>query len=138
MAPQSRILLLTRQPALEAEFKAAGAGARLQVVESPASSALGPLLRRGIDLVAFDLDLPQESLQAGLAALEDYRDVPVLGLGKTDEHWQRMLRGSPLEAHLAPPYPPNQLRRQRARPQPRQQPQQPRRLPGRCGRKRSC
>jgi len=112
MAPQSRILLLTRQPALEAEFKAVCAGARLQVVESPASSALGPLLRQGIDLVAFDLDLPQESLQAGLAALEDYRDVPVLGLGKTDEHWQRMLRGSPLEEHLAPPYPPDQLRRQ--------------------------
>ena len=112
MAPQSRILLLTRQPALEAEFKAACAGARLLVVESPASSALDPLLRRGIDLVAFDLDLPQESLQAGLAALEDYRDVPVLGLGKTDEHWQRMLRGSPLEEHLAPPYPPDQLRRE--------------------------
>ena len=112
MAPRSRILLLTRQPALEAEFRAACDGARLQVVESPGSGALDPLLRRGVDLVAFDLDLPEESLQAGLAALDDYRDIPVLGLGKAHEGWQRMLRGSPLEEHLAPPYPPDDLRRQ--------------------------
>ena len=49
-----RILLLTQHPALEAEFRSACNGARLKVIDTPNSGTLDPLLRRGVDLVAFD------------------------------------------------------------------------------------
>ena len=101
--PKSRILLLTQRPALEAEFKSACNGARLQVVDTADSNTLDPLLRRGIDLVAFDLDLSNDALAAGLAALDGFRDVPVLGLGEANEDWHRLLRGSPLEDNIALP-----------------------------------
>ena len=112
MAPRIRILLLTRQPSLAAEFKTAASDARLQVVDSPDASTLDPLLRRGVDLIAFDLDLPAETLAEGITALDEYCDIPVLGLGEGDEHWHRLLRGSPLEGHIDRPFEPETLRRQ--------------------------
>ena len=112
MAPRSRILLLTRQPSLAAQFKTAANDARLQVVDSPDGNNLDPLLRRGVDLIAFDLDLPAQTLAAGIAALDEYRDVPILGLGEGDERWHRSLRGSPLEDHIDRPFETESLRRQ--------------------------
>ena len=54
---RTRILLLTQRPELETEFKAAINGARVHVVAEPDGTALDLLLQRGIDLIAFDLDL---------------------------------------------------------------------------------
>ena len=109
---RSRILLLTEQPALEAAFKSACNGARLLVIGAPDNNILGPLLRRGVDLVAFDLDLSNEALTAGIATLDEYRDVPILGLGEADEGWHQLLRGSPLEGHIALPFETDTLRQQ--------------------------
>ena len=104
-----RILLLTQSPSLEQEFKTAlmaetahnagmqHHGVRLQVVAAPDGRTLGPLLRRGVDLVAFDLALSAEALAESVAALDEFRDVPVLGLGQADERWHQLLRGSPIE-----------------------------------------
>ena len=99
-----RILLLTQHPALEAEFRSACNGARLKVIDTPNSGTLDPLLRRGVDLVAFDLALSNETLAAGITALDGFRDVPVLGLGKASEGWHQLLRGSPLEDQVTPPF----------------------------------
>ena len=104
MAPTQRhILLLTQRAELEAEFKSALRGARLRVLNA-ASDALGPLLRRGMDLVAFDMELPPAVLAAGVAALDQHRDVPVLALGNADENWDRLLWDSPLKDQIAVPF----------------------------------
>ena len=104
MAPTQRhILLLTQRAELEAEFKSALRGARLRVLNA-ADDALEPLLRRGVDLVAFDMELPPDVLAAGVAALDQYRDVPVLGLGDADENWDRLLWGSPLKDQISVPF----------------------------------
>ena len=90
---RTRILLLTQRPELETEFKAAINGARVHVVAKPENTAIDLLLQQGIDLIAFDLDLSSEALVAGVAAVEEYRDIPFLGLGNSDEEWYRLRRG---------------------------------------------
>ena len=98
MAPTQRhILLLTQRAELEAEFKSAVHDMRLRVLSAANGDALGRLLRRGVELVAFDLELPSAVLAEGVAALDQYRDVPMLGLGNADENWDRLLWGSPLK-----------------------------------------
>ncbi len=105
MAPTQRhILLLTQRAELEAEFKSAVHDVRLRVLSAANSDALGRLLRRGVDLVAFDLELPPAVLAEGVAALDQYRDVPMLGLGNADENWDRLLWGSPLKDQIAVPF----------------------------------
>ena len=105
MAPTQRhILLLTQRAELEAEFKSAIHNARLCVLNAASGDVLGPLRRRGIDLVAFDLELPPAVLAEGVAALDQHRDVPVLGLGNADENWDRLLWGSPLKDQVAVPF----------------------------------
>ncbi len=105
MAPTQRhILLLTQRAELEAEFKSAIHNARLRVLNAASGDVLGPLRRRGIDLVAFDLELPPSVLAEGVAALDQHRDVPVLGLGNADENWDRLLWGSPLKDQVAVPF----------------------------------
>ncbi len=105
MAPTQRhILLLTQQAKLEAEFKSAVRDVRLRVLGAANGDALGRLLRRGVDLVAFDLELPPAVLAEGVAALDQYRDVPMLGLGNAGENWDRLLWGSPLKDQIAVPF----------------------------------
>ncbi len=112
MAPtQRRILLLTQQAELEAEFKSAVHDVRLRTLSAANGDALGRLLRRGVDLVAFDLELPPAILAEGVAALDQYRDVPMLGLGNADESWDRLLWGSPLKDQIAVPFEAPVLRR---------------------------
>ncbi|MYA22108.1 MAG: sigma-54 factor interaction domain-containing protein, partial [Gemmatimonadetes bacterium] len=77
---------------------------RLRVLSAANGDALGRLLRRGVDLVAFDLELPPAVLAEGVAALDQYRDVPMLGLGNADENWDRLLWGSPLKDQIAVPF----------------------------------
>ncbi len=108
---QRHILLLTQQAELEAEFKSAVRDARLHVLNAAAGDALGLQLRRGVDLVAFDLELPPEILAAGVAALDQHREVPVLGLGAASESWDRLLWGSPLKDLVAVPFEADVLRR---------------------------
>ena len=108
---QRHILLLTQQAALEAAFKSAVHDARLRVLNAASGDALGPQLRRGVDLVAFDLELPPEVLAAGVAALDEHREVPVLGLGEAGESWDQLLWGSPLKDHIAVPFEAEVLRR---------------------------
>ena len=108
---QRHILLLTQQAALEAAFKSAGHNARLRVLNAASGDALGPQLRRGVDLVAFDLELPPEILGASVAALDEHREVPVLGLGEAGERWDRLLWGSPLKDLVAVPFEADVLRR---------------------------
>ena len=108
---QRHILLLTQQAALEAEFKSAVHDARLRVLNAASGDALGPQLRRGVDLVAFDLELPPEILSASVAALDEHREVPVLGLGEASERWDRLLWGSPLKGLVAVPFEADVLRR---------------------------
>ena len=100
---RNRILLLTQRPTLETEFKAGCSGARVQVIDAPDGNLLSTLLRRGVDLVAFDLELSNEMITAGIAALGEFRDVPVLGIGEANENWQKLLRGSPIEDHIPLP-----------------------------------
>ena len=105
MSPTQRhILLLTQRAELEAEFKSAAHDVRLRVLSAANGDALGRLLRRGVDLVAFDLELPPSILAEGVAALDHHRDVPVLGLGNADENWDRLLWGSPLKDQIAVPF----------------------------------
>ena len=105
MAPTQRhILLLTQRAELEAELKAAVHDVRLRVLSAANSDALGRLLRRGVELVAFDLELAPAVLAEGAAALDHHRDVPVLGLGNADENWDRLLWGSPLKDQIAVPF----------------------------------
>ena len=105
MAPtQHHILLLTQRAELEAEFKSAVHNVRLRVLGAANGDALGRLLRRGVDLVAFDLELAPAVLAEGVAALDHHRDVPVLGLGNADENWDRLLWGSPLKDQIAVPF----------------------------------
>ncbi len=101
---QRHILLLTQRAELEAEFKSAVHDVRLRVLSAANSDALGRLLRRGVDMVAFDLELPPAVLAEGVAALDQYRDVPMLGLGNADENWDRLLWGSPLKDQIAVPF----------------------------------
>ncbi|MCY3790971.1 MAG: sigma 54-interacting transcriptional regulator, partial [Gemmatimonadetes bacterium] len=101
---QRHILLLTQQAELEAEFKSAVHDARLRVINAANGNALVPLLRRGMDLVAFDMELPPAVLAEGIAALDQHRDVPVLGLGNADENWDRLLWDSPLKDQIAVPF----------------------------------
>ena len=101
---RTRILLLTQRPELETEFKAAINGARLHVVAEPENAALDSLLQRGIDLIAFDLELSSEALAAGVAVLDEYRDIPFLGLGNSDEEWHQLRRGSPVEEYIDLPF----------------------------------
>ncbi|MFL2541427.1 MAG: sigma 54-interacting transcriptional regulator, partial [Candidatus Latescibacterota bacterium] len=100
---RNRILLLTQRPTLETEFKAGCSGARVQVIDAPDGNLLSTLLRRGVDLVAFDLELSNEIITAGIDALGEFRDVPVLGMGEANENWQKLLRGSPIEDHIPLP-----------------------------------
>ncbi len=105
MAPtQCHILLLTQRAELEAEFKSAVHDVRLRVLSAANGDALGRLLRRGVDLVAFDLELPPAILAEGVAALDQYRDVPMLGLGNADENWDRLLWDSPLKDQVTVPF----------------------------------
>ena len=108
---QRHILLLTQQAELEAAFKSAVHDARLRVLNAASGDALGPQLRRGVDLVAFDLELPPEILAAGVAALDQHREVPVLGLGEAGERWDQLLWGSPLKDLVAVPFEADVLRR---------------------------
>ena len=101
---QRHILLLTQRAELEAEFKSAVHDVRLRVLSAANGDALGRLLRRGVDLVAFDLELPPAVLAEGVAALDQYRDVPMLGLGNADENWDRLLWGSPLKDQVTVPF----------------------------------
>lgn len=102
MAPTQRhILLLTQRSELAAEFRSAIHDVRLRVLNAANGDALGPLLRRGLDLVAFDLELPPDILAAGVAVLDQHRDVPILGLGNAAENWDRLLWGSPLKDQIA-------------------------------------
>ena len=102
MAKKSRILLLTRDPQLEETFKAALEGDRHHVVEVREMGVLGPLLKRGTELVAVDLELPEELLQESAATLDERPEVPVLVLisgAPTDgaaERWRQHSRGAPL------------------------------------------
>ena len=107
---QRHILLLTQQAELEAAFKSAVHNARLRVLNAANSAALGPQLRRGVDLVAFDLELPPDILAAGVAALDEHREVPVLGLGEAGERWDRLWWGSPLKDLVAVPFEADVLR----------------------------
>lgn len=100
---QRHILLLTQRAELEAEFKSAVHDARLHVLNAANGDALRPL-RRGMDLVAFDMELPPAVLAEGVAALDQHRDVPVLALGNADENWDRLLWGSPLKDQVAAPF----------------------------------
>ena len=105
MAPTQRhILFLTQRAELEAEFKSAVHDVQLRVLSAANGDALGRLLRRGVDLVAFDLELAPAVLAEGVAALDHHRDVPVLGLGNADENWDRLLWGSPLKDQIAVPF----------------------------------
>ncbi len=108
---QRHILLLTQRVELEAEFKAAVHGVRLRVLSAANGDALGRLLRRSVDLVAFDLELAPAVLAEGVAALGQYRDVPMLGLGNVDENWDRLLWDSPLKDQIAVPFEAAVLRR---------------------------
>ena len=108
---QRHILLLTQQAELKAAFKSAVHNARLRVLNAANGAALGPQLRRGVDLVAFDLELPPDVLAAGIAALDEHREVPVLGLGEAGERWDRLLWGSPLKGLVAVPFEADVLRR---------------------------
>ena len=108
---QRHILLLTQQAELEAEFRSAVHDARLHIINAANGDALGPRLRRGVDLVAFDMELPPDVLAAGVAALDEHREVPVLGLGDAGESWDRLLWGSPLKDHVAVPLEAAVLRR---------------------------
>lgn len=105
---QRHILLLTQQAALEKEFKSAVHNARLHVLNAANGDAFGLRLRRGVDLIAFDFAM--EFPSAALAALDQHRDVPVLGLGNADENWDRLLWGSPLKDQIAVPFAANVLR----------------------------
>lgn len=108
---QRHILLLTQQAELEAAFKSAVHNERLRVLNATNGDALGPQLRRGADLVAFDLELPPDILAAGVAALDEHHEVPVLGLGAGGERWDRLLWGSPLKDLVAVPFEADVLRR---------------------------
>ena len=108
---QRHILLLTQQAELEADFRSAVHDAQLHIINAANSDALGPRLRRGVDLVAFDMELPPDALTAGVAALDEHREVPVLGLGDAGESWDRLLWGSPLKDHVAVPFEAAALRR---------------------------
>ena len=108
---QRHILLMTQQAELEAEFRSAVHDARLHIINAANGDALGPRLRRGVDLVAFDMKLPPDVLAAGVAALDEHRAVPVLGLGDAGENWDRLLWGSPLKDHIAVPFEAAVLRR---------------------------
>ena len=101
---QRHILLLTQQAELEAKFRSAVHDARLHIINAANGDALGPRLRRGVNLVAFDMELPPDVLAAGVAALDEHREVPVLGLGDAGESWDRLLWGSPLKDHVAVPF----------------------------------
>ncbi len=108
---QHHILLLTQQAELEAAFKSAVHDARLHVINAANGDVLGPRLQRGVDLVAFDMELPLDVLAAGVAALDQHREVPVLGLGDAGESWNRLLWGSPLKDLVAVPFEAEVLRR---------------------------
>ena len=108
---QHHILLLTQRAELEAEFRSAVHNARLHVLNAASGDVLGPRLQRGVDLVAFDMELPSDVLAAGVAALDQYRAVPVLGLGDASENWDRLLWGSPLKDLVAVPFEDDVLRR---------------------------
>lgn len=108
---QRHILLLTQQAELEAAFKPAVHDARLRVLNAANGAALGPQLRRGVDLVAFDMELPPDILAASVAALDGHREVPVLGLGEAGERWDRLLWESPLKDLVAVPFAADVLRR---------------------------
>ena len=107
---QRHILLLTQQAELEAEFKSAAHDARLHVLNAANGDALDLRLRLGVGLVAFDMELPPDVLAAGIAALDQHRDVPVLGLGNADENWDRLLWNSPLKDLVAVPFAADVLR----------------------------
>ena len=108
---QRHILLLTQQAELEADFRSAVHDAQLHIINAANGDALGPRLRRGVDLVAFDMELPPDVLAAGVAALDEHREVPVLCLGDAGESWDRLLWGSPLKDHVAVPFAAAGLRR---------------------------
>ena len=113
MAPtQHHILLLTQRAELEAAFKSAVHDARLHVINAASGDVLGPRLQRGVDLVALDMELPPDILAAGVAALDEQREVPVLGLGEAGERWDRLLWGSPLKDLVAVPFEADVLHRQ--------------------------
>jgi len=81
---------------------------REPVVELRDVSLLAPLLERGADLVAVDLDLPEKSLEACAAVLSQRRELPLLLLGSPGS-WQSISRGNPLEEVLEPPFSPEGL-----------------------------
>ena len=116
MAKKTRILLLTRDPQLEEAFKAVLEGDRHHVVEVREISVLEPLLRRGAQLVAVDLQLSEAALRDGTTLLDQYQQVPVLALspGTTaddrTERWYRHARGTPLEGEIDRAFDPEQLR----------------------------
>ena len=113
MAPtQHHILLLTQRAELEAAFKSAAHDTRLHVINAASGDVLGPRLQRGVDLVALDMELPPDILAAGVAALDEQREVPVLGLGEAGERWDRLLWGSPLKDLVAVPFEADVLHRQ--------------------------
>jgi DNA-binding NtrC family response regulator len=118
MAKKSRILLLTRDPQLEETFKVALEGDRHHVVEVREMGVLGPLLKRGAELVAVDLELPEELLQESAATLDSGPEVPVLVLisgAPTDgeaERWHQYSRGAPLGEQIRRSTPPERLSQQ--------------------------
>ena len=118
MAKKSRILLLTRDPQLEETFKAALEGDRHHVVEVREIGVLGPLLKRSAELVAVDLELPEELLQESAATLDEEPEVPVLVLisgAPTDgeaERWRQHSLGAPLGEQISRSAPPERLSQQ--------------------------
>jgi DNA-binding NtrC family response regulator len=111
MGARSRILLLTRDSALESAFKAALEGEGCHVVEVREASVLGPLLRRGAELVAFDLSLPEAVLSEGVAAIDSSVEVGVLGLDAgTADRWSLLARGTPVEERIALPFAAEEVR----------------------------
>jgi len=108
---KSRILLLSRDPRLEEAIEAALEDDRHHVVEVREVGVLKPLLARGADLVAMDLNLPEGFLEEIAAALNEFREVPVLALNHgAPGLWHRLSRGTPLEEQFDVPFAAEQLR----------------------------
>lgn len=97
--PESRFLLLTQDPGIVAACTAALQSHPAEILPVREAGPLPGLLKRGADLLLVDLSLPDRTLRDIVEVTAQRRDLPTLILhhGSTAD-WDRISRGSPLEA----------------------------------------
>jgi len=109
-ANQSRVVLLTQDPALTRIGETALESRQRSVVALRETASLASLLERGADLVIVDLALPDRTLDVIVHALAQHRQLPVLVLASgSTAAWDRLSHGNPLEQVLPAPFESEQL-----------------------------